>query len=177
MNRRAVGVAAGVAYLGAVVGANWAINRFGIVPVGFGYSAPAGVYFVAAALVLRDLVQWALGRRAGQAPTPVQTLTMIALIGVGAGLSYTVAAATVATASAVAFILSELVDFGLFTWVAPRWGRAVLAGGLAGAVVDSVVFLSIAFGSLEFLPGQLIGKAYGVVTAAAVIGLRRRALT
>jgi hypothetical protein len=61
-------IPAAVAYLLTIVAANWAIHRYGIVPVGFGYVAPAGVYFVAAALVLRDLLQWSLGRKAGQAP-------------------------------------------------------------------------------------------------------------
>lgn len=175
MNRRyAVVAVAAPLYLLTVVAANWAIEHFGIVPVGFGYTAPAGVWFVAAALVLRDLVQWGLGRRAGTAPTWWQTGVLLALIAAGAGLSFLVSAAAIATASALAFATSELVDFALFTWIAPRWAWAVLVGGLAGAVIDSIIFLSIAFGSLEFLPGQIIGKSYGIVVAAVVIALRRR---
>jgi uncharacterized PurR-regulated membrane protein YhhQ (DUF165 family) len=164
-------------YLLTVVAANWAIHHYGAVPVGFGYVAPAGVYFVAAALILRDLLQWSLGRRAGEAPTRSQLLVMVAAITLAAGLSYFVADPFVATASAVAFALSELVDFALFTRIAPHWSRAVLAGGLAGAVVDSIVFLSIAFGSLEFLPGQILGKSYGIAAAFVVIAARRRAVT
>jgi uncharacterized PurR-regulated membrane protein YhhQ (DUF165 family) len=152
-------------YVGTVVAANWAVHRFGVVPVGFGYSAPAGVYFVALALVLRDYVQWSLGK-----------LVMLAALAAGIVVSYWVADPRLAAASAVAFAFSELVDFGLFTWVAPRWARAVLLGGLVGAFVDSVLFLSIAFGSLEFLPGQMIGKTYGVVAATILIAARRRVL-
>lgn len=172
--RFTAGVLAATGYLASIVGANWAINHYGIVPVGFGYAAPAGVYFVAAALVLRDALQWALGRRAGAAPRPWQVGVMVAVIAAGAALSFSVTTAALATASAVAFSASELIDFALFTWVAPRWARAVLAGGLAGAVVDSALFLWIAFGSLTFLPGQVLGKAYGIVAAALVISLRRR---
>lgn len=167
---------AGAGYTLTILGANWAIHRWGLVPVGFGYSAPAGVYFVAAALVLRDLAQWSWGRRAGQAPTPRQVAAMLALIAIGAGLSYLVADAKVATASAVAFAASEALDFALFTWIAPRWAWAVLVGGLAAAVVDSVLFLHIAFGSLDFLEGQLLGKTYGIVAAALVVAAYRPAL-
>ena len=99
---------------------------------------------------------------------------MLAAIGTAAGLSYLVADAQVATASAAAFAVSELVDFALFTWVAPRWARAVFVGGIAGAVVDSLIFLSIAFGSLAFLDGQVLGKAYGIAAATVVIAARRR---
>jgi hypothetical protein len=41
-------------------------------------------------------------------------------------------------------------------------------------VVDSVIFLQIAFGSLGFLPGQVLGKAYGITLAAVLIAARRR---
>jgi uncharacterized PurR-regulated membrane protein YhhQ (DUF165 family) len=172
--RLTVAAPTAAAYLLTIVAANWAIHRFGVVPVGFGYVAPAGVYFVALALVLRDLLQWSLGRRAGQAPEPWQTGVMLAVILAGAGLSFLVADPRVAAASALAFGFSELVDFGLFTWVAPRWALAVLVAGLAAAIVDSVIFLDVAFGSLEFLPGQILGKGYGVVAAALLIALRRR---
>ena len=179
-----LGWLAATGYVLTVVGANFFIGHVGTpphfpgaphtVPVGFGLTAPSGVYWVALALVLRDYVQWALGRRTGAAPTLRQTGAMVGLIAVGASLSFGVSASAVAIASASAFCLSELVDFALFTWVAPRWARAVLAGGIAGAIVDSIVFLWIAFGSLHFLQGQVLGKAEGVAIAAAIIAARRR---
>ena len=39
------------------------------------------------------------------------------------------------------------------------------ASSLVGLVVDSMVFLWLAFGSLDFLPGQIIGKAWMVLLA------------
>lgn len=182
MTRKTLGSIAAAMYLATVIAANWAIGHLGTAPhfpgaphtlqVGFGYTAPSGVIFVALALILRDYVQYAMGRQRGKAPTVRQTAVMLGLITGGAGLSFAVATPALAAASAAAFALSELVDYALFTWVAPRWGRAVFAGGIAGAVVDSVVFLSIAFGSLTFIQGQIIGKAYGVTVAAVVIGAR-----
>lgn len=164
--RKQFGVLALIGYVLTVVGANWAINRYGLVPVGFGYVAPAAVYFVTAALVARDYVQWALGKA-----------VMLTGLAGGVALSYLVSDPHVATASALAFAFSELVDFALFTWIAPRWSRAVAAGGLAGAVIDSVIFLHVAFGSLTLLPGQVLGKSYGIAVAALVIAARRRAVT
>jgi uncharacterized PurR-regulated membrane protein YhhQ (DUF165 family) len=183
VTRTKIGVLAALVYVGTVVAANYAIGHWGTqafphgphtIPVGFGYTAPSGVLFVSLALVTRDLVQWAMGRPAK--PRLRDVAAMPALIGIAAGVSFGVSAAAVATASAVAFGCSELLDFALFTWVAPRWGRAVLAGGLAGAVADSLIFLYVAFGSLNFWQGQVLGKSYGIVLAAAVIAARRARL-
>lgn len=157
-----LGCSGAAGYLGAVLASNWLISRYGVVPVGFGLMAPAGVYAVGPALVLRDLVQWSLGKRAALATLAVATV-----------LSYLVAAPEVAAASTAAFAVSEFLDFLVFTCLAPRWTRAVFLGGVAGLLADSVVFLLIAFGSLTFLPGQVLGKAYGVAAATVVIATRR----
>ena len=41
--------------------------------------------------------------------------------------------------------------------------------------MDSVLFLSLAFGSLVFLPGQIVGKLWMTALAVAVLWLWRRA--
>jgi uncharacterized PurR-regulated membrane protein YhhQ (DUF165 family) len=52
---------------------------------------------------------------------------------------------------------------------------AVFASSIIGLILDSIVFLSLAFGSLDFLPGQIIGKAWMVLLALPVVAwLRRR---
>jgi len=44
-----------------------------------------------------------------------------------------------------------------------------------GLVVDSVVFLWLAFGSLDFLLGQIVGKAWMVLLSIPFVAwLRRR---
>ena len=48
-------------YIATIFAANWAIATFGVVPVGFGLMAPAGVYFAGLAFTLRDLTQERLG--------------------------------------------------------------------------------------------------------------------
>jgi MYXO-CTERM domain-containing protein len=43
-------------------------------------------------------------------------------------------------------------------------------------VADSIVFLTLAFGSLQYLPGQVVGKAWMTLLAVAVLWLLRRRL-
>ena len=67
-------------------------------------------------------------------------------------------------ASAVAFLLSELADLAVYTPLQRRrFMPAVLASSLVGLVVDSAVFLYLAFGNLDYLAGQVVGKAWMVL--------------
>ena len=51
----------------------------------------------------------------------------------------------------------------------------LLVFGIVGLVVDSVIFLYLAFGSLDFLAGQVVGKAWMVLLAIPLVSwLRRR---
>lgn len=171
--RSAVGTTAFVGFLGCVPLANWLILHVGtvcvpngpcLVPVAPGVMAPSGVLTVGVALVLRDVVQRCLGLRSG-------------LIAIAAGtvLSAFVAPASLVIASGTAFALSELVDFAVYTPLQRRrLLLAVVASSLAGLVADSIVFLSLAFGSLEFLPGQIIGKVWAVLIAVPLVRLVRR---
>jgi uncharacterized PurR-regulated membrane protein YhhQ (DUF165 family) len=78
-------------------------------------------------------------------------------------------------ASAAAFLLSEFADFVIYTPLARRrLVAAVVGSSMAGLVVDSIVFLGLAFGSLEFLLGQIIGKAWMVVLAIPLVAYMRR---
>jgi hypothetical protein len=51
---------------------------------------------------------------------------------------------------------------------------AVAASSAVGLVVDSIVFLWLAFGSLDFLLGQILGKAWMVLAALPAVSLLRR---
>jgi uncharacterized PurR-regulated membrane protein YhhQ (DUF165 family) len=93
---------------------------------------------------------------------------------VGAALSGLVAPPALVAASAAAFLLSELADFAVYTPLQKRGLiRAVLLSSLAGLCVDSVVFLYLAFGSLDYLGGQIIGKLWMVLLSIPVIRLLR----
>ena len=51
-----------VGFITTVYGANWSLVKFGFVPIGFGFTAPAGVYFAGLAFSLRDLLHENGGR-------------------------------------------------------------------------------------------------------------------
>jgi queuosine precursor transporter len=154
--------------------ANWMIGSVGtvcapqgpcLIPVAPHLMAPSGVTMIGVALVLRDLVQRRLG-------TGVAALAIL----FGAGLSALLAPPALVAASAVAFLLSELADLLVYTPLARRrLVAAVVASGMAGLVIDSIVFLWLAFGSLDFLPGQVLGKAWMVLLSVPFVAwLRRR---
>lgn len=153
--------------------ANWMIGNVGtvcvpdgpcLVPVAPGVMAPSGVLMVGAALVLRDLVQRRLGVEFG----------IGAIVG-GAALSAGLAPGSLVLASAVAFLLSEFADFAVYTPLARRrLVAAVVASSIVGLVVDSIVFLWLAFGSLDFLPGQILGKLWMVLLAIPFVAWIRR---
>ncbi len=93
----------------------------------------------------------------------------------GGGPCLLLAPASLVIASSAAFLFSEFADFAVYTPLARRrLVLAVFASGLAGLVVDSLVFLWLAFGSLEFLEGQIVGKLWMVLLAMPLIAYLRR---
>lgn len=173
--RSRIGIGAFLAFLASIPLANWMIHNVGtvcvpdgpcLVPVAPGLMAPSGVLTVGAALVLRDVVQRCLGLKAG-----------LVAIGIGTALSAFVAPGALVIASGIAFLLSELADFAVYTPLQQRrLTLAVAASSTVGLVVDSIVFLTLAFGSLTFLPGQIVGKLWAVLIAIPLVRLLRRAV-
>ncbi|WP_437309935.1 VUT family protein [Sorangium sp. So ce388] len=151
-------------YVGTVIGANFALKHWGIVPVGFGLEAPAGVYFAGLALAARDAVQERHGLRVA-----------LALVLLGAAVS-ALFAPGLALASAAAFLVSEVLD-GLAWSRLRRHGAAVaVAGsGLVGAAIDTLLFLTLAFGSLRGFAGGVFGKLYATAAVAIAVVLCERA--
>ena len=90
----------------------------------------------------------------------------------GAALSGAVAPPQLIFASTTAFLLSELADFAVYTPLQSRGlVLAVLASSVVGLIADSVLFLWLAFGSLDFLAGQIVGKTLDGAAVAAVHSL------
>lgn len=162
MTPRIAGTLALIAYALTIFAANWAITYFGLVPVGFGLMAPAGVYFAGLAFTLRDAVQETLGRR----------WTLAAIL-IGSALS-ALLSGPLALASGAAFLFSELLDFAVYTPLRRRsWLAAVAASNIVGLLADSAIFLWLAFGSLDFLAGQIVGKLWVTALAVVLIALYR----
>ena len=163
-----------LAFSACIPAASWMIGHVGTVcvpqgpclvpvapwgPGGQPLMAPSGVLMIGLALVLRDLVQRRLGRSVA-----------ITAIVAGAALSGAVAPPQLIVASAAAFLLSELADFAVYTPLQSRGlVLAVLASSVVGLVVDSVLFLWLAFGSLDYLAGQILGKLWMVLLALPVV--------
>jgi hypothetical protein len=153
--------------------ANWLIGHAGtvcvpdgpcLIPVAPGIMAPSGVLMVGLSLVLRDLVQRRLGLSFA-----------IGAILAGATLSAFLAPPALVIASAAAYLLSEMADLAVYTPLQKRGlVRAVAASSAVGLVVDSICFLWLAFGSLDFLAGQILGKAWMVLLALPVVHWVRR---
>lgn len=168
-----IGVVAFSLFLSAIPISNWMIGNVGtlcvshgpcLIPVAPGIMAPSGVLTAGGALVLRDIVQRCLGAWWG-----------LLAIAIGAVVSLLVAPPALALASAAAFTSSEIVDFAIYTPLQKRgWTKAVLASSGVGILVDSIIFLWLAFGSLALLPGQVIGKLWSIAFAIPLIHMTRK---
>ena len=149
-------------YVLCIVAANATLALVGLIPVGFGLMAPAGVLWAGLALTMRDLVQDRLGR------WPV-----VGAIVAGAALSWLISP-SFAAASGVAFLVSELADFAVYTPIKRRhWLLAIGLSNTVGLLVDSWLFLTLAFGDAAFLPGLVLAKVYVTVATVAVLAFIR----
>lgn len=161
-------------YAACIPLANWMIGNVGecipdgpcLLQMGFGLSAPSGVLVIGAALMLRDAIQMIAGWRWG-----------LIAIGIGAIVSYLLSSPFIVMASVASFVLSELVDFAIYTPLAQkRLTLALIASGVVGAIIDSAAFLLIAFGSIDLIGGQVLGKLYAIALASIIIPIIRAAL-
>jgi uncharacterized PurR-regulated membrane protein YhhQ (DUF165 family) len=178
--RKAEGLVFLALFTACIPAANWLIQNVGtfcvpngpclipVLPAIGGMDAlmaPSGVIVVGLAFVFRDLVQRRLG-----------VGWSAAAVVVGAALSWFLAPPELAIASGVAFLLAEMADLLVYTPLQRR--RLVLAVALSsvvGLIVDSMVFLQLAFGSLDYLWGQVVGKSWMVLAALPfIIWLRFR---
>ena len=168
-----IGLVAMALFIGTVWAANYAVAHWGFTSVGFGLTAPAGVWFAGLAFTLRDIVHRELGR----------FHVMLAILA-GALLSLAIEAdakipggvVSIAVASAIAFLISEFADLSVYEPIRERgWLPAVVASNVVGLVIDSFLFVYLAFGwNWELIQGQIVGKAWMTLIALPVIyGLRK----
>lgn len=162
--KRAAAIAA---YIGTIVAANWLTVTYGLVPIGFGLLVTAGTFAAGAALIARDWVQTTSGRA-----------VTIAAILAGAALSYFLADPFIAIASGLAFLVSEFIDYGVFTRIRERsLPRAVLVSSVVAAPVDTVLFLWLAGFPLTWqaVLGQFLVKSALALIVALLLASRERA--
>lgn len=194
-------ILAALAFLATILMANYLTSNYGLVPVGFGLVTTAGTYAAGLAFVLRDSLQDSIRRTLPDRVVYVEdfveirghrvsqgTRTELApplhwsvawrtgvVVVVGAALSFALASPAIALASGTAFLLSELLDLGVYTPLRDSgYLRAAVASNLVGSFVDTVVFLTIAgFPVWSSVPGQMVAKmTVTALTVGAVVVVR-----
>lgn len=116
-------------YLAAIVAINFGFEHTSMVALPGGEVWPPMSLVVGLVFILRDYAQREIGHRV--------LLLMVA----GAALSYYLASPAIAAASLAAYILSETVDWALYTFARASFMQRVAVSSLVSAPVDSVVFL------------------------------------
>ena len=175
--RRIISLIALALFIATVWASNYLVKHVGPIRVWpTDLKAPAGVYTIGAAFLLRDTIQ----RFSGQ---------LLALFGiaVGCGLSAILVDAKLAGASIAAFAASEIVGLAIFrglrgnTGGPPVLGSAVVLAGAAAAALDSYVFLALAptlVPGLDnvhtFFEGQFVAKLMVTTLAIPFILLARK---
>ncbi|MFD1935134.1 hypothetical protein ACFSKW_27030 [Nonomuraea mangrovi] len=158
------GIALPVLFACTMVAANLLSTSL-TVPVGFGLTAPGGVYLAGLLFALRDVIH----ERSGP-------LTVLYALFAGLVLSGLLGSGRVAAASVAAVTLAELIDTAVYVCTRSHGViTAVVASNTTALLADTVVFLHIAFGSLAMAPGQIVGKSWMTVLAVLiVVAVRRR---
>jgi uncharacterized PurR-regulated membrane protein YhhQ (DUF165 family) len=134
-----------------------------MIPLPFGLAVPAGVFFIAPLFTLRDRIQieFGVGR--------VYTLIFItALVSWFSGyLTGLALLERISIASVVAFVVSETLDTVVFSAFKRSFVQRVLISNVISTLVDSTLFIGIAFGwQPQIIIGQWIVK---MLISAAVI--------
>ena len=117
-------------YIFLIVAVNYA---FSVVPL---VALPGGTMWSPVSLivgfifVVRDFAQREIGHR-----------VLLAML-VGAVISYWMAGPAIATASVAAFLVSELVDWTVYSFTRRPFSERVLYSSVLGTPVDSTVFLA-----------------------------------
>ena len=168
-----VGLLYFVLFILTIPAMNWVVMNVGtvctpdgpcLIPVWPGIEAPSGVLMAGIALVLRDGLQSKLGVK----------WSLYAIL-IGAALSAFFSEPSLVFASVMAFFFSELADLIVYTPMRKRWPAwAVMVSGLIGSIVDSAIFLSLAFGSVQFIASQVLGKFWMSLIVAVLIGYMQR---
>jgi len=117
-----------LAYISAIVAANYGFSVIDPWFI-FGAAVPPMTFLVGVVFVLRDYAQRSLGH------------WVFAPMLIGVGLSFVLADPFIATASAVAFAISELVDWAIYTWSRRPFRQRILLSSAASTPLDSAVFL------------------------------------
>ena len=147
-------------YLGSILLANVLVSQFHLVHH-FGLTFPAGAYAIGLTFTLRDMVQREHGK-------------WKCWIWMGTASAITVLfAPKIALASASAFLISEGMDWLIYTVYPGSFVKRVIFSNLIGIPLDSIVFVTVAFGfAWSPIWGQTIIKMVMGLMALTIIYFR-----
>lgn len=137
------------AYIGAVVAINWLFVVVPMVPV-LGTMFPPVMLVVGFVFVFRDFAQREIGH-----------WVVIAML-VAGGISYFMSAPVVALASVTAFLISETIDWAVYTFTRKPLSQRILLSSAVAVPVDTILFLQMV--------GFFDWTAVVLVSAAKMIG-------
>jgi queuosine precursor transporter len=86
---------------------------------------------------------------------------------IGVAISYLMAPPEIATASGIAFLVSELVDWAVYSFTRKPLSQRVMISSLAGAPVDSIIYLT---GANMAFPGLFSWWTLATMIASKLIG-------
>ena len=118
-------------YIALIVAVNYAFTVVPLVKLPDGTMWPPVALLVGFVFVARDFAQREVGHK-----------VLLAML-VGVGISYVMADPFVATASAAAFLISELFDWAVYSFTGKTLSQRILLSSLLGTPVDSAIFLGM----------------------------------
>lgn len=137
-------------YVMGIIGCNLAFDVMPLVSLGDLGAWPPASLIVGFLFVLRDYAQRAVGHK-----------VIVAML-IGGALSYWLASPLVAMASLSAFLLSEFIDWAIYTWSRKPFRQRVLLSSAISTPIDSAAFL--------FLIGQFGWIAVALMTLSKMLG-------
>jgi len=133
-------------YLGSIILANILVLHYGLINH-WGLTFPAGAYAIGLTFTARDLVQ----RRYGKWKCWVW-------MGI-ASIITALFAPKIALASVSAFLISEGVDWLVYTLMPGSFTKRIITSNILGIPMDSIIFVAILFGwNWSAIWGQTIIK-------------------
>ena len=141
-----------IVYILLIVLVNWLFTVVPLVELPGGTMWPPVALVVGFVFVVRDFAQREIGH------------WILVAMGVGVVLSYFMASPQVALASATAFLVSELLDWAVYTLTKRPVSERILYSSVLGTPVDSVVFLSMTgFFSVAGAVAMTVSKLLGAL--------------
>lgn len=152
-------------YVAGIVLVNVLFATLPLIPL-FGTMIPPASLVVGATFILRDLAQRAVGHN------------VIVPMAIAVAITALVAGPQLALASGLAFAVSELFDYAVYSWSKLTVIMRVLVGSLFALPIDTVVFLYMLpfAGALTFTSVLVMtaSKILGVAVAYAIVAARAK---